>query len=108
MLKEFRDFIAKGNVIMIAVGLMLALYFQTIVDAVLNGVINPLIAAIFGENNFTKIGFNIGDPPRPVRVPAVVTRTSRLVSSSTPSISFVASRSSSSWSSRPTTMAAAG
>jgi large conductance mechanosensitive channel len=55
MLKEFRDFIAKGNVIMIAVGLVMALYFQKIVDAVLNGVINPLIAAIFGENNFAGI-----------------------------------------------------
>jgi large conductance mechanosensitive channel len=28
---------------------------------VLNGVINPIIAAIFGESNFTDIGFDIGD-----------------------------------------------
>jgi large conductance mechanosensitive channel len=33
MLKEFREFISKGNVVMIAVGLVLALYFQAIVDA---------------------------------------------------------------------------
>lgn len=65
MLKEFKDFINKGNVITIAVGLVLALYFQKIVDAVLNGVINPLIAAILGESNFTNIGFNIGDAPAP-------------------------------------------
>lgn len=63
MLKEFKDFVNKGNVVTIAVGLVMALYFQKIVDAVLNGVINPLIAAIFGENNFTDIGFNLGDPP---------------------------------------------
>ncbi len=63
MLKEFKDFINKGNVVTIAVGLVLALYFQKIVDAVLNGVINPLIAAIFGADNFTDIGFNLGDPP---------------------------------------------
>ncbi len=63
--KEFVDFIKKGNVLMIAVGLVMALYFQQIVNAVLDGIINPLIAAIFGENNFTDIGFNIGDPPPP-------------------------------------------
>ena len=65
MLKEFKDFINKGNVVTIAVGLVMALYFQKIVDAVLNGVINPLVAAIFGESNFTDIGFDIGDPPAP-------------------------------------------
>ena len=61
MLKEFKDFISKGNVVEIAVGLVMALYFQKIVDAVLNGVINPIIAAIFGESTFTDIGFEIGD-----------------------------------------------
>ena len=59
MLKEFKDFINKGNVVTIAVGLVMALYFQKIVDAVLDGVINPLIAAIFGESNFTEIGFDM-------------------------------------------------
>jgi large conductance mechanosensitive channel len=61
VLKEFRDFINRGNVVMIAVGLVMALYFQKIVDAVLNGVINPLVAAIFGESNFTEVGFDVGD-----------------------------------------------
>lgn len=61
MLKEFKDFINKGNVVTIAVGLVMALYFQKIVDAVLDGVINPLIAAIFGESNFRDIGFDVGD-----------------------------------------------
>lgn len=65
MLKEFKDFISKGNVITIAVGLVMALYFQQIVNSVLDGIINPLIAAIVGESNFTNIGFNIGDPPPP-------------------------------------------
>ena len=39
----------------------MALYFQKIVDAVLDGVINPIIAAIFGKANFADIGFDIGD-----------------------------------------------
>lgn len=65
MWREFKDFINRGNVITIAVGLVMALYFQKIVDAVLDGVINPLIAALFGATNNTNIGFNLGDPPAP-------------------------------------------
>jgi large conductance mechanosensitive channel len=61
MIDEFKAFIAKGDVVMIAVGLIMALYFQKIVDALLEGVINPIIAAIFGESNFRDIGFDIGD-----------------------------------------------
>lgn len=61
MMTEFKEFIDKGDVVTIAVGLILALYFSKIVDAILEGVINPIIAAIFGESNFTAIGFEIGE-----------------------------------------------
>ncbi len=61
MWQEFVDFIKKGNVLMIAVGLVLALYFAEIVNAFLEGVINPIIAAIFGKTDFREIGFDIGD-----------------------------------------------
>lgn len=61
MLQEFKDFINRGNVVMIAVGLVMALYFQEIVNAVLDGVLNPIIAAIFGKSNFTEIGFDLGE-----------------------------------------------
>jgi large conductance mechanosensitive channel len=61
LIKDFGNFVNKGNVITIAVGLVMALYFQKIVEALLDGVINPIIAAIFGKNNFTEIGFDIGD-----------------------------------------------
>ena len=54
MLDEFKEFISKGDVVTIAVGLILALYFAKIVEALLNGVINPIIAAIFGESNYAK------------------------------------------------------
>ncbi len=64
-LDEFKEFINKGDVVTVAVGLVMALYFKAIVDAVLAGLINPLIAAIFGAQNFESIGFNIGDPPPP-------------------------------------------
>lgn len=61
MMEEFKAFIQKGNVLVIAVAFILGLYFQKIVEALLDGVINPIIAAIFGETSFQNIGFDIGD-----------------------------------------------
>jgi large conductance mechanosensitive channel len=46
---------------MIAVALVMALYFKQIVDQIIAGVITPIIAAIFGESNYESIGFDIGD-----------------------------------------------
>lgn len=57
----FKSFIDKGDVVTIAVGLVLVLFFKTIVDAILEGVILPIIPAIFGEPNFAAIGFEVGD-----------------------------------------------
>lgn len=61
MLQEFKTFINKGNVLAAAVGLVMALYFQEIINAVLDGVIYPIIAAIFGKPSLGDIGFDIGD-----------------------------------------------
>jgi len=61
MVAEFKAFISKGDIIMIAVGLVMALYFKAIIDQVIAGVIKPIIAAIFGESSFENIGFDIGD-----------------------------------------------
>jgi large conductance mechanosensitive channel len=58
---EFKGFLNQGDFITIAVGLVMALYFQKIVDSLLDGVIYPIISAIFGKSNFTEIGFDIGD-----------------------------------------------
>jgi large conductance mechanosensitive channel len=61
MLGEFKSFISKGDIIMIAVGLVMALYFKAIVDQIIAGVITPIIAAIFGESSLENFGFDIGD-----------------------------------------------
>jgi large conductance mechanosensitive channel len=45
LFKNFNDFISKGNVLTIAIGLVMALDFQKVVDAVVLGVIDPIIAA---------------------------------------------------------------
>ena len=61
LFKEYRDFINKGDVVTIAVGLVLALYFKQIVDKIIEGIITPILAAIFGEQNYSSIGFDLGD-----------------------------------------------
>ncbi|MWB97485.1 large conductance mechanosensitive channel protein MscL [Agromyces seonyuensis] len=47
MLKGFRDFIARGNVIDLAVAVVIGAAFTTIVNAIVSGIVNPLIALIF-------------------------------------------------------------
>jgi large conductance mechanosensitive channel len=61
MIDEFKAFINKGDVVTIAVGLVLALYFKQIVDKFIEGIITPILAAIFGEPNYASIGFDLGD-----------------------------------------------
>ena len=58
---EFKAFIQQGDLVMIAVAFIMALYVEKIVNALLEGVIKPIIAAIFGKSDFTTIGFDIGD-----------------------------------------------
>lgn len=60
MLKEFKEFAMKGNLIDVAVGLVLALAFTGLVNAFVDGIIMPLIAAIFGKPNFDAIVWTIG------------------------------------------------
>ena len=50
-LKEFKDFIAKGNLVELAVALVLALAFKSVIDAFMNSIVNPLIGAIVGKPN---------------------------------------------------------
>lgn len=61
LIAEFKEFINKGDVVMIAVGLVMALTFKQIVDQFIEGVINPIIAAVFGEPDYRNIGFDLGD-----------------------------------------------
>jgi large conductance mechanosensitive channel len=56
---EFKEFINKGDVVTVAIGLVMALYFKAIVDAILDGLVTPIIAAIFGEPDIFNMGFTI-------------------------------------------------
>ena len=50
MLKEFREFINKGNMIDLAVGVVLGAAFTKVVDAVVNHLISPLLGLLGGAN----------------------------------------------------------
>jgi len=63
MLKEFKEFALKGNLLEIAVGLVLALAFVAVVNAFIGGIVMPLIAAIVGEPSFDQIVWTIGSDP---------------------------------------------
>ena len=52
MIKGFKDFISRGNVVDLAVGVIIGAAFKNIVDALVDGIINPLIAAVIGKPDF--------------------------------------------------------
>lgn len=61
MLKEFKDFLLKGNLVEIAVGLILALKIADVVNSLVDDIINPIIGAIVGQPSFATLSINIGD-----------------------------------------------
>lgn len=61
MVKEFKDFISRGNLVEIAVGLVMALAFKAVVDAFVNGLVMPIVGALFGEPSFDSLTFTIND-----------------------------------------------
>jgi large conductance mechanosensitive channel len=56
MLKGFKEFIMRGNVVDLAVAFVIGSAFAKIVTAIVAGIITPLIAAIFGKPDLTKVG----------------------------------------------------
>ena len=61
MLKEFKEFLFRGNLIEIAVGLVLALAFTAVVTSLVEDLLTPLIAAIFGQPGFSGLEFTINE-----------------------------------------------
>jgi large conductance mechanosensitive channel len=59
MIKGFKEFMLKGDLITVAVGLVMALATFAVVEALVEGLITPIVAAIFGEPNFGDLAFTI-------------------------------------------------
>lgn len=61
MIKEFKKFIARGNVIDLAVGVIIGGAFGKIVTSIVNDVLMPLIGVVIGGIDFTGLSFKIGE-----------------------------------------------
>jgi large conductance mechanosensitive channel len=60
-IQEFKEFVNRGNLVELAIAFVLAAAFGMVVVAIVDGVLMPIIAAIFGEPNFDSITIDIGD-----------------------------------------------
>jgi large conductance mechanosensitive channel len=63
MLKDFREFAVKGNVIDLAVAVIIGGAFGKIVDSLVKDIIMPVIGRIFGGLDFQNYFFTLGSPP---------------------------------------------
>jgi large conductance mechanosensitive channel len=61
MLKEFRDFLLRGNIIELAVAFVMGLAFAAVVNSFVNDLVMPLIAMIIGKPDFRDLTFTIND-----------------------------------------------
>ncbi len=59
ILKEFKDFIMRGNLIELAIAFVMGIAFSTLVTAFVGNLINPLIGAIFGQPNFSSLTIDL-------------------------------------------------
>ena len=63
MLKEFRDFAIKGNVVDLAVGVIIGAAFSKIVDSLVGDVIMPLVGRVVGSLDFSSLFLVLGPVP---------------------------------------------
>jgi large conductance mechanosensitive channel len=59
MVKEFRDFILRGNVVDLAVAVVIGAAFGAVVTSMVEDILTPIVAAIFGEPDFSGLTFEI-------------------------------------------------
>ena len=61
MLNEFKKFISKGNVVDLAVGVVVGGAFSKIVSSLVNDIIMPLIGVLIGGIDFTNLSLKVGE-----------------------------------------------
>lgn len=59
MIKEFRSFLLRGNVVDLAVAVVVGTAFTAVVAALVADLLTPVIAAIFGQHDFSSLTFTI-------------------------------------------------
>ena len=61
MLKEFRNFLFRGNLLDLAVAVILGTAFGRVITSLVEGVLTPIIAAVGGQPNFSSLVLDLGD-----------------------------------------------
>jgi large conductance mechanosensitive channel len=61
MLKEFRDFLMKGNLVELAVAFVMGVAFGALVKSLVDDLVMPIVAMIFGKPDFSDLTFTIND-----------------------------------------------
>jgi len=61
MLKEFRSFLLRGNIVELAIAVVLGTAFAALVTSLVANIITPIIAAIVGKPDFSNLTFTIND-----------------------------------------------
>ena len=59
MLKGFKQFILRGNVVDLAVAVVIGLAFGAVVTAIVSGVLTPIIGSIFGNTDFSSLTIHL-------------------------------------------------
>lgn len=59
MIKEFKDFLFKGNIVELAVAFVMGLAFAAVINSLVNNLVMPIIAAIIGKPDFRSLTFTI-------------------------------------------------
>jgi len=63
MMREFREFAVKGNVVDLAVGVIIGAAFGKIVDSIVGDLIMPIVSAVFGKLDFSSLFVVLGQVP---------------------------------------------
>jgi large conductance mechanosensitive channel len=58
-MKEFKQFLLRGNVVDLAVGIVIGVAFGAVVTALVKDLITPIVAAILGKPDFSRLSFTI-------------------------------------------------
>ena len=61
MLKDFKDFLLKGNIVDLAVAFVIGLAFAAVVNSLVNDLVMPIIAMIIGKSDFSNLTLTIND-----------------------------------------------
>jgi large conductance mechanosensitive channel len=61
MLKEFKDFLLRGNIVELAVAFVMGVAFAAVVNSFVNNLVMPIVAMIIGKPNFNDLTFTIND-----------------------------------------------